>query len=733
MPPAASLKLPRVHPIWLPIRPEAFKQPAFSGRAQAKTVVIGAGIAGVMTAWRLAEAGQRAVLLDEGQVLNGDTGYTTAFVTRVVDTSLKNAAGRVGLEKLKLVWQRARAAQDWLRDIVQREKIDCDWVDCNSYIVSYHANDQKLRDEFSVMRQLDSDAAWVTPTDDPNLPRGVVAAIRIPNEARMHIRKFIFGLLSRPVAKHIQRYENTKVSRVALQGKKVLIETADGQLEAEQAFVTTGYPSLLPELGKKITSDITYVVAAEYPDKLPISNHIFWDTEEPYQYYRPFNERTLILGGADRQAGQAEDPDTPHSELIAFLDNHFPGYEKISHRWSGSIHAAPDGLPVMGWMPGTKQVGVVTGIFGSGMVYGTLGGMLLGDLALGKQTEAEEIFSPKRFGIPALQPSSQSASVKPQSGKLTLLQWLLPLVPLGAISYAVYTFFSPRGLDLVDGLDFRTSTLILFPLFGLLAFTFLWIQLMIGSLMPLLRKVYRRIERFHRIEGVFVLLFATLHPLWLTIGYGLETVIKRDYVSPEKKIYIYFAYTALSLMYLTVTTALLSRWQKLQSWWRKIHLLNYVVFYVALIHSWNLGSDVQTTGLRILWWGYGIAVTAALGYRIFFRRDPAAITPKIASTDTFVKVATLDQVQPDKPFCAVVNGKQIALFNINGQVYALDNVCNHADGPLCEGFVDGETIECPLHASRFHIKTGALIEGPATQPQPTFKVRMNGNDIEVMA
>ncbi|GIV76158.1 non-heme iron oxygenase ferredoxin subunit [Litorilinea aerophila] len=98
----------------------------------------------------------------------------------------------------------------------------------------------------------------------------------------------------------------------------------------------------------------------------------------------------------------------------------------------------------------------------------------------------------------------------------------------------------------------------------------------------------------------------------------------------------------------------------------------------------------------------------------------------------FIKVATLDEIPPGKSKLVEVEDVQIALFNLNGEIYAIENVCTHDGGPLVEGsVVDGHVVVCPRHGARFDIRTGAALSFPAFEPTNTYQVRIEGNDVLV--
>jgi NAD(P)H-dependent nitrite reductase small subunit len=97
----------------------------------------------------------------------------------------------------------------------------------------------------------------------------------------------------------------------------------------------------------------------------------------------------------------------------------------------------------------------------------------------------------------------------------------------------------------------------------------------------------------------------------------------------------------------------------------------------------------------------------------------------------FVKVARKSEITEQSAKLVQIEDKRIALFNLGGQFYALDDTCPHADGPLSEGSIEGEDIECPWHGSRFNIKTGEVNAPPAIENVAKYNVRVSGDDIEV--
>jgi 3-phenylpropionate/trans-cinnamate dioxygenase ferredoxin component len=100
-------------------------------------------------------------------------------------------------------------------------------------------------------------------------------------------------------------------------------------------------------------------------------------------------------------------------------------------------------------------------------------------------------------------------------------------------------------------------------------------------------------------------------------------------------------------------------------------------------------------------------------------------------SDGFVTVAKVGEIPPGGVKVVRLEDQSVAVFHVAGAYYAMDDVCTHDGGPLAEGFLEGDIIECPRHGAKFDVRTGAVVCLPATAPVPTYAVRIEGDDIKV--
>jgi len=98
-------------------------------------------------------------------------------------------------------------------------------------------------------------------------------------------------------------------------------------------------------------------------------------------------------------------------------------------------------------------------------------------------------------------------------------------------------------------------------------------------------------------------------------------------------------------------------------------------------------------------------------------------------TQNWTEVVAVDDVPQDDVIGVEVAGKDIALYNVEGEIYATDNICTHGHARLCDGFLDGHEIECPLHQGKFDVRTGRATCAPITEDARTYPVKIEGGRV----
>jgi naphthalene 1,2-dioxygenase ferredoxin component len=100
-------------------------------------------------------------------------------------------------------------------------------------------------------------------------------------------------------------------------------------------------------------------------------------------------------------------------------------------------------------------------------------------------------------------------------------------------------------------------------------------------------------------------------------------------------------------------------------------------------------------------------------------------------SDQWIDVTATEDIPEDDVIGADIAGKSIALYRVEGEVFATDNLCTHGNARLCDGFLEGYEIECPLHQGKFDIRNGKAMCAPLTEDVKTYPIKIEGDRVFV--
>lgn len=411
----------KTSPLWfddVPDRRRFSHFPIVQQPIEADVAIIGAGIVGLLAAWHLRASGKRIVLLEKNHIASGDSGATTAFLSRMPDADLAGLAEKHGASFVANICEAAKNAQDELFSIITSQNLACDFQRVSSYYGAYEKGDSVLENTWKNIPQSVMNARRVSGDTIPSFP--FADAIEFQSEGTLHIRKFLHALADALSAK-VSIYEESEVVSIE-DGERITLRTPNGSITAKSVLVTVGDPSgLFPETTDLIERFVTFVVAGETSE--PLKPALYWDTNTPYFYFRAIRDHVLMVGGADAPFGKTN-PQKATETLHAFVRAHITPSFTVTHAWSGGIFHTPDGLPYVFRHTGMKgQVMIATGFAGNGLVFGPLAATILVARALNATHEAQELFELSRTGA-TLEKRTADESQKAVQG----------FVPLGAFS-----------------------------------------------------------------------------------------------------------------------------------------------------------------------------------------------------------------------------------------------------------------------------------------------------------
>jgi glycine/D-amino acid oxidase-like deaminating enzyme/nitrite reductase/ring-hydroxylating ferredoxin subunit len=374
--------------------------------------IIGAGMAGLTTAYLLGREGRSVVVVDDGLIGGGMSGRTTAHLSNAYDDRYVEIERVHGAEAARLTAESHTAAIYKISEIAREETIDCDfeWVDGFLFAATVQQF-ELLQEELAAAHRAGLTAVErVARAPIESFDTG--PALRFPLQAQFHPLRYLDGLARAVMRGGGRIFGQTHASKIE-GGHSVRIETKHGPvITSEVVVVATNTPvNDRVAIHTKQAPYVTYAIGAQVP-KGSVTRALFWDTGDPYHYVRLQSEMEnshdiLIVGGEDHKTGQADDGEERYRRLEQWTRERFPQMLRVEYRWSGQVMEPADGLAFIGRNPlDDDSVFIVTGDSGMGMTYGTIAGMLLTDLIQGRRNRWEELYSPSRIRMKALPESA---------------------------------------------------------------------------------------------------------------------------------------------------------------------------------------------------------------------------------------------------------------------------------------------------------------------------------------
>ncbi|ELC8424676.1 FAD-dependent oxidoreductase [Clostridium perfringens] len=359
------------------------KREALNKDIKTDVLVIGAGIAGILTAYMLKQKGRDVVLIDAAEIASGNTKNTTAKITSQHDLIYSKLIAEFGEEKARQYAKANELAIKKYKEIIEDKRIECDFEEKPAYVYSLNEIDV-LKEEVEAAKNLGIDAEFV---DEANLPFKIKGAVKFNNQAQFNPLKFLKGISNELII-----YENTR----ALEIKENLVVTSGGNITANNIVVATHYP-IMNAPGyyfMKMHQERSYVLALENTNKI---DGMYIDLNKEGYSFRTYNN-LLLLGGISHRTGENEEGGS-YDKLRKVAKNLYPK-AKEKYYWSAQDCMTIDGIPYIGrYSSETPNIYVATGFNKWGMTSSMVSAMIISDMILEKENDFSEIFSPRRFDL----------------------------------------------------------------------------------------------------------------------------------------------------------------------------------------------------------------------------------------------------------------------------------------------------------------------------------------------
>ncbi|MBR6568125.1 MAG: FAD-dependent oxidoreductase [Clostridia bacterium] len=349
--------------------------PSLNENIKADVLIIGGGMAGMLTSFLLKEKGISSVVLESGKICSGTTGNTTAKIT-FQHGLIYSELIKKGAETAKAYYETNRLALEKYREL--SKNIKCDFEIKDNYIYSTDSR-QKIEDELNALHIIGAEGSF---SERLSLPFSTVGAVKTENQAQFHPLLFISE-----IAKILNVYENSRV--IEMKGNTAVTEK--GSVKAENVIVATHFPFINKHglYSLKLYQHRSYVIALDNAEEI---GGMYLDEKEKGLSFRNYRN-LLLLGGGDHRTGKKGGS---YTELRRKANLFYPKAQE-KFRWAAQDCMSLDSMPYIGsYSKSTHKLFTLTGFNKWGMTGAMWGAMLLSDLITGKKNPYAEIFSPSR-------------------------------------------------------------------------------------------------------------------------------------------------------------------------------------------------------------------------------------------------------------------------------------------------------------------------------------------------
>lgn len=388
-----------------------FKGPPLTADRICDVCVVGAGIAGLTTAYLLSQAGRQVVLIDATDSPGGgETRYTTAHLASAIDDRFTEVARIRGKDAARLAHESHASAIDRIEAICKAENIDCGFRRLEGHLFPAPGDEKLIEQEYEAARAAGCTVERIPDVPIPSLGKG--PCLRFAHQGTFEPSRYTAGLWGVLARRGVTFYGQTR-ARDVTGGTPAVVKTDRGPtIKANAVVVATNTPFYTRvAMHTKLAPYSTYAITGPVP-RGSVPDGLFWDTLDPYHYIRLITARDrggpdadtdlLLVGGADHRTGQDPDPGRRWDDLEQWTRERFGQLGAVTHRWSGMVMETLDGLGYIGADPGgDENVYLATGDSGMGMTHGTIAGILLTDLILKRPNPWKELYDPGRFPVKA--------------------------------------------------------------------------------------------------------------------------------------------------------------------------------------------------------------------------------------------------------------------------------------------------------------------------------------------
>lgn len=387
---------------------------------ETEVCIIGGGITGISTAYELSKNGIDVTVLDRSLISTHTTGRTTAKVTSQHDLFYKYLIDSFSEDIAKKYLYANESAILNIKNIINKEKIDCNFEIQDNYVFTQSTSDvQKIKEEVKAINSLGVKAEFVSTSP---LPLDILGAIKLKNQAQFHPIKYVLGLCDSIIDNKGKIFSNTIVYDVKLKDNYYITYTKNNKIKSKYVVLASHYPIInVPGFYfLKMYQEKSYIIAVNIKEKL--FDGMYINSELPTLSFRTFkdnNTELLLVGGSGHKVGKNENIENSYIFLEDSVKKMYPNSE-VLYKWSTQDCISLDKVPYIGEFSNLMpNMYVATGFKKWGMTTSNIASNIIRDKILGKENPYEDAFTSTRFN--PIKNHEETAAMLKQTSKSLIL------------------------------------------------------------------------------------------------------------------------------------------------------------------------------------------------------------------------------------------------------------------------------------------------------------------------
>lgn len=361
--------------------------------------IVGAGITGIMTAYRLSESGLKVVLIDKDTPLNLSTGNTTAKFTFQHHLIYSEILKRYDSDMAILYYEAQLEGLNHVRSLIDKHHISCDFKETSAILYA--------ENEAQFIEILDEESAY----QHINIPYDIIynlplnlkgkGGLKVNDQFELNPVKLLDFLITYISGKNVLVFKNTEAISLEEEDAYIKVVTSEQKIiRSKKVVIATGYPFFDGNgfYFTRLEAQRSYLMA--FPIKELLEDQFMLISNASKAISIRFSDtdgiKYLLVGGQGHKVGQADSEIQSYKSIADFADAHFV-VDAPAFRWSAQDYKAVDHIPYIGKLTSKHDnIFVATGFNKWGMSNGSFASLLISDLIMGTESKYEDLFNPSR-------------------------------------------------------------------------------------------------------------------------------------------------------------------------------------------------------------------------------------------------------------------------------------------------------------------------------------------------